>query len=145
MVWRKSFRILKVLTSWFQISKWSNLVKITRTVDDSFHIRPLLIILINLFLSLQLFRALCRRDQILEDWGDKIVVLSAANSYSYEKRKITFQTYCDTMMNPQKVTTPANGMFYLIQRTHEQRTQNWTLLEHESFSKKLRSALNSAA
>ena len=66
-----------------------------------------MLIALNAFF--QLFRALCRREQIIEDWGHTKVVLSSANSFSYEKRKIMFKTYCDTMMGPQKLKTPANG------------------------------------
>lgn len=61
-----------------------------------------------------LFRALCRKNQIIQDWGHTTVVLSAANSFSYEKRKITFKSYCDTMMNPQRLETPANETFYFF-------------------------------
>lgn len=61
-----------------------------------------------------LFRALVRRKAILEDWGHTGVTLSAANSYSYEKRHISFRTYCDDMMGPQKLDTPANETFYFF-------------------------------
>lgn len=55
------------------------------------------------------FRALCQRERILADWGDSQVVLSAANSYSYDKRTVSFRHYCDHVMTPQKLKTFANG------------------------------------
>jgi len=61
-----------------------------------------------------LFRALSRRDQIIQDWGHTKVTLSAANTYSYEKKKMSFKTYCDTMMGPQQISTPANETFYFF-------------------------------
>ena len=55
------------------------------------------------------FRALCQRERILADWGDSKVVLSSANSYSYDKRTVSFRHYCDHVMAPQKLKTFANG------------------------------------
>ena len=55
------------------------------------------------------FRALCQRERILADWGDSQVVLSSANSYSYDKRTVSFRHYCDHVMTPQKLKTFANG------------------------------------
>ena len=56
-----------------------------------------------------IFRALCQRERILADWGDREVVLSSANSYSYDKRTVSFRHYCDHVMTPQKLKTLANG------------------------------------
>ena len=55
------------------------------------------------------FRALCQRERILADWGDSTVVLSSANSYSYDKMSVSFRHYCDHVMTPQKLKTFANG------------------------------------
>ena len=59
------------------------------------------------------FRALCQRERILADWGDREVVLSSANSYSYDKRTVSFRHYCDNVMTPQKLKTLANGTLFL--------------------------------
>ena len=59
------------------------------------------------------FRALCQRERILADWGDREVVLSSANSYSYDKRTVSFRHYCDHVMTPQKLETLANGTLFL--------------------------------
>ncbi len=58
----------------------------------------------------QLFRALCRRERLLSDWGHTTVRLSSANSYSYEKRDVSFEHYCGKMVGPQRLDTKANGM-----------------------------------
>ena len=55
------------------------------------------------------FRALCQRERLLSDWGDSDVVLSSANSYSYDKRTVSFRHYCDHVMTPQRPKTLANG------------------------------------
>ncbi len=60
------------------------------------------------------FRALCQRERLLEDWGDAEVTLSSANSYSYEKRFVSFRHYCERMMAPQRVDTLANETFYFF-------------------------------
>ena len=52
---------------------------------------------------------MCDRDQLLKTYGSSIVRLSSANSYSYEKRDITFRKYVEDMMGPQKLETLANG------------------------------------
>ena len=52
---------------------------------------------------------MCDRDQLLKTYGSSIVRLSSANSYSYEKRDITFRKYAEDMMGPQKLETLANG------------------------------------
>ena len=57
----------------------------------------------------QVFRAMCSKDELLKSFGSSIVTLSSANSYSYEKRDITFETYANEMMGPQKLETLANG------------------------------------
>ena len=61
-----------------------------------------------------LFRALCRRDRLLRDWGHTTVKLSSANSYSYDKRDVSFRFYAEEMVKPQKMTTLANETFYFF-------------------------------
>ena len=57
----------------------------------------------------QIFRALCGRDELLKSYGSATVRLSSANTYSYEKRDITFEKYATEMMGPQRLDTLANG------------------------------------
>jgi len=60
------------------------------------------------------FRALCQRDRIIEDWGWTTVKLSSANSYSYEKRDVSMKHYCEHMIKPQRKDTLANETFYFF-------------------------------
>jgi ribosomal protein L16 Arg81 hydroxylase len=60
------------------------------------------------------FRALCQRERILSDWGESRVVLSAANTYSYEKREVSFAHYCNHIMTPQNIKTQANGETIIV-------------------------------
>lgn len=39
------------------------------------------------------FREHCAREKILEEWGDSVIVLSTANTQSYEKRRSTLKDY----------------------------------------------------
>lgn len=61
-----------------------------------------------------LFRALTHRSRLLERYGESVVRLSSANSYSYEKRDITFASYCRDYMAPQRITTLGNETFYMF-------------------------------
>lgn len=61
-----------------------------------------------------LFRALTSKAALLSSYGDYNVRLSAANSYSYEKRDISFSDYCRLHIGPQNIYTPANETFYMF-------------------------------
>ena len=52
---------------------------------------------------------MCAKEELLNHFGSSIVRLSSANSYSYEKRDVTFEKYAEQMMGPQKLETLANG------------------------------------
>jgi len=60
------------------------------------------------------FRALCQRDRLVEDWGWTTVKLSSANSYSYDKRDVSLNHYCAHMIKPQRKDTLANETFYFF-------------------------------
>ncbi|XP_018007288.1 jmjC domain-containing protein 8-like [Hyalella azteca] len=60
------------------------------------------------------FRALTRRSSLLSWLGESKVRLSSANTYSYDKRDVTFSTYCHQHMKPQSLQTLANETFYLF-------------------------------
>jgi len=61
-----------------------------------------------------LFRALTERAELLKAYGKYTVRLSAANSFSYEKRDITFLDYCRNHLAPQNINTPGNETFYMF-------------------------------
>ena len=49
------------------------------------------------------------RSALVSSYGHTTVTLSSANSYSYDKVKMTFQQYCDQHTGPQSVHTLGNG------------------------------------
>ena len=49
------------------------------------------------------------RSTLIDTYGHTTVTLSAANTHSYDKKKITFKEYCDTHIGPQSLSTPGNG------------------------------------
>lgn len=46
------------------------------------------------------FHKICARDELLRRFGGKIVTLSSANSHSYDKIKVPFDHYVNTMIDP---------------------------------------------
>ena len=54
-----------------------------------------------------------RRSSLLSEYGHTTVTLSSANSYSYEKVKMTFEEYCDKHTGPQNIKTLGNETFYM--------------------------------
>ena len=48
------------------------------------------------------FRALSARARLLRDWGDKPIVLSTANTHSYDKHVKTLREYATHHMQPQR-------------------------------------------
>jgi ribosomal protein L16 Arg81 hydroxylase len=50
----------------------------------------------------------------LSSYGDYIVRLSSANSYSYEKKDMTFREYCNKHLFPQNRNTLGNETFYMF-------------------------------
>jgi len=61
-----------------------------------------------------LFQALARKSTLIDTYGHTTVTLSAANTHSYDKKKITFKEYCDTHIGPQSLSTPGNETFYMF-------------------------------
>ena len=49
------------------------------------------------------------RSALVSAYGHTTVTLSSANSYSYDKVKMTFQQYTDQHTGPQSVHTLGNG------------------------------------
>ncbi|XP_069503123.1 jmjC domain-containing protein 8 isoform X1 [Ambystoma mexicanum] len=51
------------------------------------------------------FQALCTKKMLLQEFGDRIVRLSTANTYSYEKVDVPFQEYVEHLLKPQDEDT----------------------------------------
>ncbi|XP_071545188.1 jmjC domain-containing protein 8-like isoform X2 [Panulirus ornatus] len=60
----------------------------------------------------QLFQSLTQRSALLEGYGHTTIRLSSANSYSYVKRDISFQDYCDHHIHPQKLSALETFYFF---------------------------------
>ena len=54
------------------------------------------------------------RSSLIESYGHTTVTLSSANSYSYQKVKMTFEEYCDKHTGPQNIKTMGNGKWDLV-------------------------------
>jgi len=61
-----------------------------------------------------LFRALTGKEELLSRYGEYIVRLSSANSYSYDKKDMTFTEYCHKHLYPQNKYTLGNETFYMF-------------------------------
>nr|XP_031303286.1 jmjC domain-containing protein 8 isoform X3 [Camelus dromedarius] len=55
------------------------------------------------------FRVLCSRERLLASFGDSVVRLSTANTYSYRKVDLPFQEYVEQMLHPQDPLSMGNG------------------------------------
>lgn len=60
------------------------------------------------------FRALCSRERLLASFGDNVVRLSTANTYSYQKVDIPFQEYVEQLLHPQDPTSLGNDTLYFF-------------------------------
>ncbi|XP_059010064.1 jmjC domain-containing protein 8 [Mustela lutreola] len=60
------------------------------------------------------FRALCSRERLLASFGDSMVRLSTANTYSYRKVDLPFQEYVEHLLHPQDPTTLGNDTLYFF-------------------------------
>ncbi|XP_055991043.1 jmjC domain-containing protein 8 isoform X2 [Sorex fumeus] len=60
------------------------------------------------------FRALCSRERLLASFGDRVVRLSTANTYSYRKVDLPFQEYVEHLLRPQDPTSLGNDTLYFF-------------------------------
>ncbi|XP_025225389.1 jmjC domain-containing protein 8 isoform X4 [Theropithecus gelada] len=60
------------------------------------------------------FRALCSRERLLASFGDRVVRLSTANTYSYQKVDLPFQEYVEQLLHPQDPTSLGNDTLYFF-------------------------------
>ncbi|ESO00851.1 hypothetical protein HELRODRAFT_82533, partial [Helobdella robusta] len=58
------------------------------------------------------FRKFSRRQTMLEQFGDKIVRLSTANTYSYGKKDVALKEYIEKILKPQGLQDRGNETFY---------------------------------
>lgn len=61
-----------------------------------------------------LFKQKTQKSELLKSHGDKAVLLSSANTYSYDKFKVNFSTYVATMMHTQNITALGNETYYFF-------------------------------
>lgn len=57
-------------------------------------------------------RQLCARSRLLQDWGDKEIVLSTANTHSYDKHTKTLREYAAHHMAPQRLDVSGDKTLY---------------------------------
>uniref|UniRef100_A0A2K5C582 Jumonji domain containing 8 n=1 Tax=Aotus nancymaae TaxID=37293 RepID=A0A2K5C582_AOTNA len=60
------------------------------------------------------FQALCSRERLLASFGDRVVRLSTANTYSYQKVDLPFQEYVEQLLHPQDPTSLGNDTLYFF-------------------------------
>ncbi|XP_022372651.1 jmjC domain-containing protein 8 [Enhydra lutris kenyoni] len=76
------------------------------------------------------FRALCSRERLLASFGDTVVRLSTANTYSYRKVDLPFQEYVEHLLHPQDPTSLGNDTLYFF---GDNNFSEWaSLFEHYS-------------
>ncbi|XP_067859417.1 jmjC domain-containing protein 8 isoform X2 [Heptranchias perlo] len=56
------------------------------------------------------FRALCSKQSLLQEFGNRLVRLSTANTYSYQKVDVPFKEYVEHMMKPQSLDSLGSGV-----------------------------------
>ncbi|KAM4819925.1 jmjC domain-containing protein 8 [Thomomys bottae] len=60
------------------------------------------------------FRALCSRPRLLASFGDSVVRLSTANTYSYQKVDLPFQELVEQLLRPQDPASLGNDTLYFF-------------------------------
>ncbi|XP_054442697.1 jmjC domain-containing protein 8 isoform X2 [Pteronotus mesoamericanus] len=60
------------------------------------------------------FRTLCSRERLLASFGNSVVRLSTANTYSYQKVDVLFQEYVEQLLYPQDPTSLGNDTLYFF-------------------------------
>ncbi|XP_040014399.1 jmjC domain-containing protein 8 isoform X2 [Xiphias gladius] len=60
------------------------------------------------------FRSLCSKSSLLQEYGDRRVRLSTANTYSYRKVDVRFQEYVDVFLRPQSNDALGSDTLYFF-------------------------------
>uniref|UniRef100_A0A8C5QZH0 Jumonji domain containing 8 n=1 Tax=Leptobrachium leishanense TaxID=445787 RepID=A0A8C5QZH0_9ANUR len=60
------------------------------------------------------FRSLCSKKRLLQEFGDRQVRLSTANTYSYEKVDVPFWEYVDQLLKPQDLNSLGCDTLYFF-------------------------------
>ncbi|KAK2156264.1 hypothetical protein LSH36_217g02002 [Paralvinella palmiformis] len=58
------------------------------------------------------FQEMCRKDRMLDKFGEKVITLSSANTYSYTKVDVTLEQYVSNYLKPQKLDQFGNETLY---------------------------------
>lgn len=58
------------------------------------------------------FQEMCRKDRMLNKYGQKIIRLSSANTYSYTKVDVTLEQYVTDFLKPQRLDQFGNETLY---------------------------------
>lgn len=59
------------------------------------------------------FRAMTAKEELLDGWGDTVVTLSSANTYSYDKRDVLLRSYISNLQ-PQREEASGAETWYLF-------------------------------
>jgi len=78
----------------------------------------------------------------LTDWGHTTIRLSSANSYSYDKKDVSFREYLEDYVKPQRMSSKANETFYFF---GDNDVKEWADLLDEYKAPKLTLPMHSAA
>ncbi|KPP59989.1 jmjC domain-containing protein 8-like, partial [Scleropages formosus] len=62
----------------------------------------------------QEFRHLCSKQRLLQEYGERLVRLSTANTYSYRKVDIPFQEYVEHLLKPQAASALGSDTLYFF-------------------------------
>ncbi|XP_051876943.1 jmjC domain-containing protein 8 isoform X3 [Pristis pectinata] len=60
------------------------------------------------------FRALCSKQRLLQEFGNRLVRLSTANTYSYQKVDVPFKEYVEHIMKPQSLDSLGSDTLYFF-------------------------------
>ncbi|XP_072916501.1 jmjC domain-containing protein 8 isoform X2 [Hemitrygon akajei] len=60
------------------------------------------------------FRALCSKQRLLQKFGNHLVRLSTANTYSYQKVDVPFKEYVEHIMKPQSLDSLGSDTLYFF-------------------------------
>ncbi|XP_061761757.1 jmjC domain-containing protein 8 isoform X3 [Nerophis ophidion] len=60
------------------------------------------------------FRSLCSKSSLLEEYGQRKVRLSTANTYSYTKVDVAFRKYVDNLLRPQSLDVLGSDTLYFF-------------------------------
>uniref|UniRef100_A0A4W5QDM7 Jumonji domain containing 8 n=1 Tax=Hucho hucho TaxID=62062 RepID=A0A4W5QDM7_9TELE len=60
------------------------------------------------------FQFLCSKSSLLQEYGERMVRLSTANTYSYRKVDVRFEEFVDLLLRPQSLDTLGSDTLYFF-------------------------------